>query len=346
MSESIPLNVQNLKHSYGSTPTFSGLNLQIRSGELIALLGPSGCGKSSLLRSIAGFITPQGGSIHIGGKCVVEENKNYIAPEHRNVGMVFQDYALFPNMTVAQNIRFGIESNADANQRVQHLLQLFDLHTLEHRLPNELSGGQQQRVALARALAPKPQFLLLDEPFANLDAALRTKVGNEVRAALMQENTAALLVTHDREEALGLADQVAVLARADENSAPSIVQCGSPEEIYNHPKHAVVAQLTGPCALISATCQGENAETKLGHVTLSSNHTGSGTLVIRPEHLSLKSGPTNGKVSSVAYRGALTECYVETSLGQLQLFIDSKRAPKPQSDCHVAIVGPCCIIPH
>ncbi len=346
MSESIPLNVQNLTQSYGSSPTFSGLNLEIRSGQLVALLGPSGCGKSSLLRSIAGFITPEAGSIYIGGKLVSENHKNFVPPEHRKVGMVFQDYALFPNMTVVQNIQFGIDSNPNATNRVQELLELFDLGSLEHRKPNELSGGQQQRVALARALAPKPQFLLLDEPFANLDAALRTKVGNEVRAALAQENTAALLVTHDREEALGLADQVAVLARTDEKSPPTIVQCGSPETIYNHPSHPVVAQLTGPCALIPASGENEKANTELGQVSLNSSHTGPGILVIRPEQLILKSGPTNGKVVSVAYRGALTECYVETSLGQLQLFIDSKSAPKPQSDCHVAVVGPCCIIPH
>ncbi len=346
MSESIPLNVQNLTQSYGDVPTFSELNLQIRSGELIALLGPSGCGKSSLLRSIAGFITPQAGSIHIGGKLVTDNQKNLVAPEHRKVGMVFQDYALFPNMTVAQNIRFGIDTNPNANHRVQELLELFDLNALERRKPNELSGGQQQRVALARALAPKPQFLLLDEPFANLDAALRTKVGNEVRAALAQENTAALLVTHDREEALGLADQVAVLARTDEISPANIIQCGSPEEIYNHPAHAVVAQLTGPCALVPATCQNETAQTKLGEVKLNAPHNGPGTLVIRPEHLSLQPGPNNAKVTSAAYRGALTECYVETELGPLQLFIESKSAPKPHSECHVAIVGPCCIIPH
>ena len=127
--------------------------------------------------------------------------------EHRHVGMVFQDYALFPNMTVHQNIRFGIESNPSANERVQELLKLFDLTNLEHRLPNALSGGQQQRVAFSKSTGTQTPISLLDEPFANLDAALRTKVGNEVRAALAQENTAALLVTHDREEALGLADQ-------------------------------------------------------------------------------------------------------------------------------------------
>ena len=293
MSESIPLKVQNLTQSYGSSPTFSDLNLEIHSGQLVALLGPSGCGKSSLLRSIAGFITPETGSIHIGDTLVSENHKNLVPPEHRRVGMVFQDYALFPNMTVIENIQFGIDSDPNAISRVQELLDLFDLGSLELRKPNELSGGQQQRVALARALAPKPQFLLLDEPFANLDAALRTKVGNEVRAALAQENTAALLVTHDREEALGLADQVAVLARTDDASPPTIVQCGSPETIYNHPSHAVVAQLTGPCALIPTTGENEIVNTELGQVSLNSRHTGPGTLVLRPEQLRIESGPTN-----------------------------------------------------
>ena len=229
MSESIPLNIQNLSHSYESTPTFSALTLTVEPGELVALLGPSGCGKSSLLRSIAGFITPQSGTISIGGHRVVDSGKSHVAPEHRQVGMVFQDYALFPNMTVEENIRFGIETSPRATERIQELLELLDLEDLGNRRPSELSGGQQQRVALARALAPKPKFLLLDEPFANLDAALRTKVGGEVKAALAQENTAALLVTHDREEALALADKVAVLARLNENVEPSIVQCGSPK---------------------------------------------------------------------------------------------------------------------
>jgi len=345
MSESLPLDIRNLSHSYDETPTFSDLNLSIRSGELLALLGPSGCGKSSLLRSIAGFITPQSGTIHIGSRQVNGDGHSLVAPQERQVGMVFQDYALFPGMSVNQNIGFGIAATPGCEARVQALLQLFDLSELGNRKPSELSGGQQQRVALARALAPKPQFLLLDEPFANLDASLRARVGREVRAALAQENTAALLVTHDREEALGLADRVAVLAPPCSGAIPTIVQIGTPQAIYNQPSSRMVAELSGPCTLFKTECQNKTAQTSIGKIDLATAHNGAGTVVIRPEHVQLESGESNAQVLDVVYRGAQTECYVETSLGSLHLFVDSQHAPTPKSSCRVSIIGPCCVIP-
>lgn len=345
MSESLPLDIRNLSHSYDDTPTFNQLNLSIRSGELLALLGPSGCGKSSLLRSIAGFITPQSGTIQIGSQQVTGNGSSQVPPQQRQVGMVFQDYALFPGMDVNQNIGFGIADNPKAQERIQALLSLFDLSELGNRKPGELSGGQQQRVALARALAPKPQFLLLDEPFANLDASLRARVGHEVRAALAKENTAALLVTHDREEALGLADRVAILAAPSPGETPTIVQMGTPQEIYNMPKSTTVAKLSGPCTLVEVKCQNETATTELGSIPLTVTHNGSGTLVIRPEHIRIEEGESNAQVIDAAYRGALTECYVRTALGVLHLFADSNHAPTPESSCRVSIAGPCCIIP-
>jgi iron(III) transport system ATP-binding protein len=345
MSESLPLDIRNLSHSYDDTPTFSDLNLDIRSGELLALLGPSGCGKSSLLRSIAGFITPQSGTINIGSRQVTGNGCALVAPQQRSVGMVFQDYALFPGMSVNQNIGFGIAGEPKAKERIQTLLNLFDLSELGNRRPGELSGGQQQRVALARALAPKPQFLLLDEPFANLDASLRARVGHEVRSALAQENTAALLVTHDREEALGLADRVAVLAAPSPEAVPTIIQIGTPQEIYNQPTSRMVAKLSGPCTLLNVECQNDIVDTAIGNVALTTTHNGRGTVVIRPEHVHLEDGETNAKVLEVAYRGAQTECYIETALGSLHLFVDSQHAPSPKSSCRVSIVGPCCVIP-
>lgn len=345
MSESLPLDIRNLSHSYDDTPTFSDLNLDIRSGELLALLGPSGCGKSSLLRSIAGFITPQSGTINIGSTQVTGNGSAQVAPQQRRVGMVFQDYALFPSMSVNQNIGFGIAGEPNAPERIQALLNLFDLSEFGDRKPSELSGGQQQRVALARALAPKPQFLLLDEPFANLDASLRTRVGHEVRSALAQENTAALLVTHDREEALGLADRVAVLAAPIPGAVPTIVQIGTPQEIYNQPVSRMVAKLSGPCTLLSLECQNDIATTTIGKIDLTTTHDGKGTVVIRPEHVRIEDGENNAQVLEVAYRGAHTECYVETALGVLHLFLDSEHAPAPKTSCRVSIVGPCCVIP-
>jgi len=218
------------------------VNLSLAEGEMVSVLGASGSGKSTLLRAAAGFVTPTSGSIRLGGREVVSQGVERVTPEERRVGMMFQDFALFPHMTVAENIGFGLRGAGHV--RIRELVGVLGLHGLEERMPGSLSGGQQQRVGLARALAPKPALLLLDEPFANLDGALRFEIGREVLRIVERERIGALLVTHDREEALGLAHRVAVLT-TDVGAGSRLEQVGPPEAVYRSPRTAAVASLTG-----------------------------------------------------------------------------------------------------
>jgi iron(III) transport system ATP-binding protein len=211
--------------SFGAVRAVDRVALRLPPGLLLALLGPSGCGKTTMLRLLAGFETPDAGTIEIGGQRVFGAGIN-LPPERRRVGMVFQDYALFPHLDVARNIAFGVPRGPDRGRRIVEALRLVGLDGYQERMPHELSGGQQQRVALARALAPRPDLLLLDEPFSNLDAALRAQVRGEVRQILAAADATAIMVTHDQEEALSLADQVAVMQEG------TVVQVASPFDLY------------------------------------------------------------------------------------------------------------------
>ena len=224
--EAIPaLRVRGLEKRYGDVEVLRGIDLDVERGEFLALLGPSGCGKTTALRVVAGFERPHAGSIEIGGDRVYDATASggrWVPPEGRRVGMVFQDYALFPHLSVARNIAFGLPRNAaNREARVTSALATVGLAGLGDRTPDQLSGGQQQRVALARALAPEPEVILLDEPFSNLDADLRASVREEVRQILREAGMTAVLVTHDQEEALSIADRVAVMLDG------KIVQVGS-----------------------------------------------------------------------------------------------------------------------
>ena len=205
MPTNLPLQITDLAHQYGQKTIFNKVNVELKRGECIALIGKSGCGKSTLLRDIAGLATPCSGQIHIDGNLVFSKNKS-IPTENRKVGMLFQDYALFPTMNVRQNIGFGLygKTKSEIANRVDSLLQLTELKNWAHHYPHQLSGGQQQRTALARAIAPKPKLLLLDEPFANIDTRLRTQLSNSIRMALSHEKIAAIMVTHDRNDAFAL----------------------------------------------------------------------------------------------------------------------------------------------
>lgn len=232
--------VRELTVRYGDVVAVDNVSLSVNGGTLAALVGPSGCGKTSILRAIAGFETPAGGSIEVGG-----ESLDGMPPEKRRIGMLFQQGALFPHLSVIQNVAFGLRDSNDG--RAAEALRLVGLENLRSRRPHELSGGQQQRVALARALAPQPRLILLDEPFAALDASLRARLREEVRDILRQTSTTAVLVTHDQEEALSIADEVSVMRHG------RILQSCSPREIYDRPRSEDVARLVGDANLLEAT---------------------------------------------------------------------------------------------
>ncbi len=244
--------------------TIKGVSLDLRVGEVLAILGPSGCGKTTTLRLIAGFERPDSGQVLVRQRLVAGPSL-FVPPERRGVGMLFQDYALFPHLTVGQNVAFGLQGRdrESRRRRVDEVLDLVALAGLDARYPHQLSGGQQQRVGLARALAPGPAAVLLDEPFSNLDAAMRAEVRRDVHQVLRVNSTAAILVTHDREEALSLADRVAVMVSG------RIEQVGAPAEIYNHPHTLEVARLVGPADFLPGRSQGESVVTELGTLVCS-----------------------------------------------------------------------------
>lgn len=279
------LQVRNLSLNYGNQAVLTDLNFEANQGELTAVLGASGAGKSTLLRLIAGFETPTSGEIYIDSR-LVSSSKEVVAPEKRGVGIVPQDSALFSHLTVSQNIGFGLPKGSDA--RVMELLELVGLSDYGNRKPASLSGGQAQRVALARALAPRPKLILLDEPFSALDAELRARLRDDVRAVLKAENASAILVTHDQEEALSLADKVAVMREG------RIIQSGSPTEIYNAPADIGIATFLGDSILVDGRVEGDKVVTALGKLSaLNSISEGQlGVVAIRSENFYLQPNPT------------------------------------------------------
>ena len=255
------IEVKEIGKRYKKTVAVKSCDLQVASGKILALLGPSGSGKTTLLRLIAGFERPDEGLIVINGRTVVDVEKSiWVSPEDRGVGMVFQDYALFPHLTVAQNVGFGLRnsSKTERRRRVEELLRLTELTNCADRYTHQLSGGQQQRVALARALAPRPGVVLLDEPFNGLDPDLRPQMRREVARILQQLGTAAILVTHDQEEALGMADHVAVIRNGE------LQQVGTPEDIYHSPTTPFVANFVGQADFIPGQVLGSRIHTELG----------------------------------------------------------------------------------
>jgi len=242
-------------------PATDGLSFTVESGRILALLGPSGCGKTTTLRLIAGFETPDQGRIAIAGRTVADADRGiHVEPEARGVGVVFQDYALFPHLTIGQNVGFGLErtSRSERRARVAQVLDLVGLTDFAERYPHELSGGQQQRVAVARALAPAPTLILLDEPFSNLDADLRAQMRDEVEKILRATGTTAIFVTHDQEEAFTIADQVGVLDQG------RLEQLGAPEVIYHNPATPFVAEFVGAADFLPGLVSREGIVTEIG----------------------------------------------------------------------------------
>lgn len=255
------VNCLELTKKFGHASAVENLNLSVRSGEILALVGPSGCGKTTTLRLIAGFERPDHGMIILGDN-IVTNGHRFVPTEKRGVGMVFQDYALFPHMTVFENVAFGLigQTKQEIKRRVTEMLELINLTQLAERYPHELSGGERQRVALARALAPRPVLLLLDEPFSNLDADLRIKMREDVRAILKQINATVVFVTHDQEEALFMGDRLAIINQG------RLEQIDSPENIFHRPKTRFVAEFMGETDFIPGKVAPEGIQTEIGLV--------------------------------------------------------------------------------
>ena len=284
---------------YGDVVALAGLDLAISPGEWIGLVGPSGSGKTSALRAIAGFERVAAGRITIDGEAVAE-GRHHRPPEKRGVGFVFQDFALFPHLTVARNVAFGLRRLDAATRaaRVDEVLALVELDDYRDRLPSALSGGQQQRVALARALAPAPRVLLMDEPFGSLDPALREVVRERVAAALRARGCTVVFISHDVDEALCTADRLALLRDGH------LEQLGAPEALYARPESAFAARFFGPAALVAGVASGGRVlDTALGTLTLARPAEGAVRAVIRPHMLQLGAEGVDARIVRRVYRG-------------------------------------------
>jgi iron(III) transport system ATP-binding protein len=324
------IRIENLSKSFGRTVALKGISLLIEPGELFFLLGPSGCGKTTLLRCLAGFQQPDEGRIFFGGEDVTGR-----AAHRRNTGMVFQNYALWPHMTVAENVAFGLEERhvdkAAIRRRVGEALEAVRMGEQAGRRPNQLSGGQQQRVALARALVVRPDCLLLDEPLSNLDARLRQELRVEIRRVCRESGLTTVYVTHDQKEALSISDRMAVM------ESGRILQVGAPAEVYRRPADRTVAGFIGETnfvagRLISVSGAGASVRTDFGTLegTLGARAAGlcagdAVTLSIRPECWRLESSASGtnsvrGRIGQATYLGELAQYDFEGEAGVLKVF--------------------------
>jgi iron(III) transport system ATP-binding protein len=280
--------LEGVRKAFGPVVALDGFDLETREKSVLALLGPSGCGKTTVLRLIAGFERPDAGTVEVRGRRVASPGAS-VPPERRRVGLVFQEFALFPHLSVRDNVRYGIRRDPDHRLRVDELLDMVGLTADAGRMPHELSGGMQQRVALARALAPRPDVVLLDEPFSNLDQAMRTQLRVEVREILRRSHQSAIFVTHDQGEALTIADEVAVMARGH------VEQVAPPEVLYAEPRTPFVATFIGVANLAAAECHGGVAITRFGRAglvgPLDRRPEGRALCLLRPEHFTVREAP-------------------------------------------------------
>ncbi|QPC85487.1 polyamine ABC transporter ATP-binding protein [Mesorhizobium sp. NBSH29] len=330
------LSIRSIRKTFGQITVVKDFDLDVMPGEFVSFLGPSGCGKTTVLRMVAGFEEPSAGSIIVAGKDVTR-----LKPNQRNVGMVFQAYALFPNLTVAQNVAFGLKvagaPKAEIDRRVAEMLELIKLPQFGDRYPYQLSGGQQQRVALARAIAPKPKLLLLDEPLSALDAKVRVSLREEIRAIQKSLGITTVFVTHDQEEALSISDRIVVM------HGGKAEQIGTPFEIYNRPASKFVANFVGTLNVMEATVSDANAGTvrvNSEEITLKGQLNGARagdvvSLALRPEAITLGRKPGNdtslsGEIAEVHFLGSVIRMRIGVggSLFSLDAF-NSPAAPPP-----------------
>jgi iron(III) transport system ATP-binding protein len=342
MAQSVILHLKGITKQFSQTtiPAVETVTLTLPQGDLLGLLGPSGCGKTTLLRLIAGFEQPQDGTIEIADRTVAGGSYS-VAPEQRDVGMVFQDYALFPHLTVAKNVAFGLHNlrkqpTFNIKKRTAEAIALVGLEGLENRYPHELSGGQQQRVALARAIAPQPALVLLDEPLSNLDVQVRLRLRQEVRDILKATGTSGVFVTHDQEEALSISDWVAVMRQG------RLEQFGTPENVYTEPASRFVAEFVTQANFLPAQRRGQLWETEIGCFDVRSQESfDRGELMIRQEDLILK--PDDDATVVIRDRQFLgrEHCYsLLTPSGQkLQARTTSSTALPVGTKVHLSIVN-------
>ncbi len=325
------LRIENVRKAFGTTTVVQEFNLDVDQGEFVSFLGPSGCGKTTVLRIVAGFEQPSAGRIIVGGKDIT-----LLKPNQRNIGMVFQAYALFPNMTVAQNIGFGLKvagrPKAEIDGRVKEMLALIKLDEFGDRYPYQLSGGQQQRVALARALAPKPKLLLLDEPLSALDAKVRVSLREEIRSIQKSLGITTIFVTHDQEEALSISDRIVVMYGGKAE------QAGTPFEIYNRPKTKFVANFVGTLNMLEGTvtdAASGKVRVNAQEISIKDKLNGAKTgdtlsLALRPEAITLGRQPGRdtslaGDIREVHFLGSVIR--VRVGVGQSLVSLDTFNNP-------------------
>ncbi len=311
------LKIRNVRKTFDAVVALAGANIAVNDGEFLTLLGPSGCGKTTLLRIVAGITTQDAGEVVID-----DQRVDQLPPERRNIGMVFQSYALFPHMTVKGNLAFGLRmrkiKRREIDRRVQEALELVDLASLADRYPRQLSGGQQQRVALARALVIEPEVLLLDEPLSNLDAKLRENLREDLRALQRQLGTTSIYVTHDQAEAMALADRIVVM------NYGHIVEVGAPVKLYREPKYRFTAEFLGSTNVIEAQVQGGVLELPWGERRpFEGTQSGQVTLSVRPEDIRLEPhvDDSNARVEVITFLGSLVQYQVR--VGKIHLRIQT-----------------------
>ena len=294
--------VEGLAKSFNGTTALREATFDAERGSMVALLGPSGCGKTTTLRLVAGFETPDAGTVTIAGQTVAGPGQ-FVPPERRRVGMVFQDYALFPHLTVRRNVAFGVPQGPDRDRAVQQALELVGMTAQAERMPDQLSGGQQQRVALARALAPEPDVVLLDEPFSNLDANLRQHVRGQIRQILRDAEATAVFVTHDQDEAFSIADTLCVMLDH------RIEQTGRPEDVYLYPASLGVARFMGVANILPGECRDGYVRCELGVLPVGNPDPPKGLAIVcvRPETVRLhpeSDSSVEAVVTSVEFHGS------------------------------------------
>lgn len=309
--------LRSVTKAFGATTAVNHLDLTV-GDEIIALVGPSGCGKSTLLRLIAGLLAVDRGEILIGDR-MVDDGRRQIDPERRNIGLVFQDYALFPHLTIAKNVEFGLSRRREHPGERDRWLEMVGLAGYADRYPHELSGGERQRVALARALAPRPQVLLLDEPFANLDPNLRSQIRGEVVTLLRTANTPAVFVTHDQTEAMAVGDRIAVMRNG------SIEQLGTPLDVFKRPRNRFVASFMGEVAFLPIHRDSRGAITELGPIDPDTETSEPAVAAVRPDDVAFTITPQgSAEVTAREYRGLNWLCTLRLSSGAEVLSLQSR----------------------